>query len=147
MVVRVARSASACALPRPSAIASAKFAKSTVSQSQNAITPTKASELSCPRARSRKKITVVITLPSSTMNITGFLNCFRGSSFGNESRIAATVRSREKMLELWRAIYCPVSLSRARLSSSTFTPGSPKNPRLRPSVFSEISFCTVESGR
>ena len=26
----------------------------------------------CPRARSRKKITVVITLPSSTMNMTGF---------------------------------------------------------------------------
>ena len=37
VVVRVARSAFACALPRPSAIASAKFAKSTVSQSQNAI--------------------------------------------------------------------------------------------------------------
>ena len=40
VVVRVARSAFACALPRPSAIASAKFAKSTVSQSQSAITPT-----------------------------------------------------------------------------------------------------------
>ena len=39
VVVRVARSASACALPRPSAIASAKFAKSTVSQSQNAMLP------------------------------------------------------------------------------------------------------------
>ena len=99
---RAARPPAPC--PRPSAIASAKFAKSTVSQSQNAITPTNASELSCPRARSRKKITVVMTLPSSTMNITGFLNCFRGSSFGNESRIAATVRSREKMLALWRAI-------------------------------------------
>ena len=34
VVVRVARSAFACALPRPSAIASAKFANSTVSQSQ-----------------------------------------------------------------------------------------------------------------
>ena len=40
VVVRVARSVAACALPRPSAIASAKFANSTVSQSQNAITPT-----------------------------------------------------------------------------------------------------------
>ena len=39
VVVRVARSAFACALPRPSAIASEKFAKSTVSQSQTAITP------------------------------------------------------------------------------------------------------------
>ena len=90
VVVRVARSAFACALPRPSAIASAKFAKRTVSQSQNAITPTNQSCAVWPRARSRKKITVVITLPSSTMNMTGLRNCRRGSSFGNESRIAAT---------------------------------------------------------
>ena len=40
VVVRVARSDSACALPRPSAIASAKLAKSTVSHSQNEITAT-----------------------------------------------------------------------------------------------------------
>jgi hypothetical protein len=40
VVVRVARSALAWALPRPSAIASAKFAKSTVSHSQNVMTPT-----------------------------------------------------------------------------------------------------------
>ena len=39
VVVRVARSAFACALPRPSAIASAKFANRTVSQSQKAIVP------------------------------------------------------------------------------------------------------------
>ncbi len=32
---------------------------------------------------------VVITLPSSTMNITGFRTWRRGSSFGKESRIAA----------------------------------------------------------
>ena len=56
VVVRVARSAFACALPRPSAIASAKFANSTVSQSQNAITPTNQSWSVWPRARSRKKI-------------------------------------------------------------------------------------------
>ena len=37
--VRVLRSVSACALPRPSAIASAKLAKSTVNQSQNATWP------------------------------------------------------------------------------------------------------------
>ena len=52
----------------------------------------------CPRKSSRKKMTVVITLPSSTMNITGFRNWSRGSSFGNESRIAAKTMSREKML-------------------------------------------------
>ena len=86
--MRVARSAFACALPRPSATASAKFANSTVSQSQTAITPTNQSEPVCPRARSSTKIPVVITLPSSTMNITGFLSWSRGSSFGNESRTA-----------------------------------------------------------
>ena len=32
------------------------------------------------------------------MNITGLRDCSRGSSFGNESRIAATTISREKML-------------------------------------------------
>ena len=71
VVVRVARSAFACALPRPSATASAKFAKSTVSQSQNAITPTNQSEPVSPRTMSSTKIPVVMTLPSSTMNITG----------------------------------------------------------------------------
>ena len=50
------------------------------------------------------KIPVVITLPISTMNMTGFLNCNRGSSFGNESLTAASVSSREKMLDDWRAI-------------------------------------------
>ena len=38
--LRVLRSAAACALPRPSATASAKLAKSTVNQSQSAIWPT-----------------------------------------------------------------------------------------------------------
>ena len=99
VVVRVARSASACALPRPSAIASAKFANSTVSHSQTAITPTNQSCPVCPWARSLKKMTVVITLPISTTNITGFFSCSRGSSFGNEPRIAATTSSREKTLE------------------------------------------------
>ncbi len=39
------------------------------------------------------------------------------------------------------------SLSRARLSSSTFTPGSPNRPRKRPSVWSEISSSTRDSGQ
>ena len=41
--VRALRSVSACAFPRPSAIASAKLAKSTVSQSQNVICSSKPS--------------------------------------------------------------------------------------------------------
>ena len=136
VVVLVARSAFACALPRPSAIASAKFANRTVSQSQIAITPTNQSWPYWPRASSRKKMTVVITLPSSTMNITGFRTCCRGSSLGNESRIATSTSSREKTLADLRAIYFPCSLSRARFNSRTFTPASPKKPQLRPSVFS-----------
>ncbi len=50
--VLVLRSASACALPRPSAIASAKFAKSTVNQSQSVIWPLK-SRLRPPVNKSR----------------------------------------------------------------------------------------------
>ena len=53
VVVRVARSAFACALPRPSAIASAKFANSTVSQSQNEITADEPEVRPCGRARGR----------------------------------------------------------------------------------------------
>ena len=66
------RSVSACALPRPSAIASAKLAKSTVSQSQNVIWNSK------PRSPPPvdgvlEQAHVVSTLPISTTNMTGFL--------------------------------------------------------------------------
>ncbi len=103
----------------------------------------------------------MITLPSSTMNITGFLNWRRGSSFGNESRIAVRTISREKtLLRLALVtgdgavgigatvvdIYVPPSSSSARFSSRTLTPGSPKKPHERPVVFWSISFCTVASG-
>src|SRR5262245_763666 len=99
------------------------------------------------------------------MNITGFLNWWRGSSFGNESAIAARTSSRENTLvRLARVIgdgaagdaaggavvvdiYFFPRLSRARLSSRTLTPDSPKIPQERPSVFSLTSFCTVASGR
>ena len=101
VVVRVARSAFACALPRPSAIASAKFAKRTVSQSQRAIVPVNQSgSLSPDEKRSRKKIAVVTTLPISTMKMTGLRKSVRGSSFRNESSIAAKTMSRVKMLWL-----------------------------------------------
>ena len=147
VVVRVARSALACALPRPSAMASAKFANSTVSHSQTAITPTNQSEPVSPRIRSRTKMPVVMTLPISTMNITGFLNCSRGSSFGNESLTAPRTISGAKMLSDLRAISCWAPCPRARLSSSTFTPGSPKKPQERSIVYFEISCFTVSSGR
>ena len=114
VVVRVARNAFACAFPRPSAIASAKLANRTVSQSHTAITPTNHSSPVRPRARSSTKMTLVTTLPSSTMNMTGFFNCSRGSSFGNESRTATSASSREMMLERRSAISAVPRGRRAR---------------------------------
>ena len=81
------RRVAACAFPRPSAIASAKLAKSTVNQSQKATCPVK-SGWPTPVSSSWTKTIVVTTLPTSTMNITGFLNCRRGSSFVKESTTA-----------------------------------------------------------
>ena len=98
VVVRVARSALACALPRPSATASAKFANSTVSHSQSAIVPVNQSGSESPdEKRSRKKMTVVITLPSSTMKMTGLRIRVRGSTLTNELPIAAKTISFVKM--------------------------------------------------
>ena len=112
MVVRVARSAFACALPRPSAIASAKFANRTVSQSQKAITPTNQSWSVWPRARSRKKIDGrdhAAELDDEHHRVPDLL---RGSSFGNESRIAARTSSREKRLARLAAISCLLLVER-----------------------------------
>ena len=81
------RSVAACAFPRPSAIASAKLAKSTVNQSQKATCPVK-SGWPVPASSSWTNTIVVTTLPTSTMNITGFLTWMRGSSFLNESSTA-----------------------------------------------------------
>src|ERR1700681_2912681 len=77
--VRVFLSDSACALPRPSATASAKLANSTVNHSHRMIWKVKA-RLSPPVTRLRRKITVVSAATISTTNITGFLIISRGSS-------------------------------------------------------------------
>ena len=91
-----ARSPAPCRGPRRSPRRSSRRARSARARSRSR---RRTRGRSCRRAkRSRKKITVVITLPSSTMNITGFCTGGRGSSFGNESRIAASTSSREKML-------------------------------------------------
>ena len=82
---RVLRSSSAWALPRPSAIASAKFANSTVNQSHSASCRMNPSRRA-PRASSRTSTTVVNTLPTSTTNMTGFRTMWRGASLTNESR-------------------------------------------------------------
>jgi hypothetical protein len=82
--LRVFLRASAWALPRPSAIASAKLAKSRVNQSQAAIARPKPPSL----ARSRSPMMVAATLPTRTVNITGLRICRRGSSFRTESQRA-----------------------------------------------------------
>ena len=79
VVLRVARSASACARPRPSASASAKFANSTVSHSQIAIcTSNGTSPVPCTMSTTSCPLTSTVT--TSTANMTGFLSSQRGSS-------------------------------------------------------------------
>src|SRR4051794_9427482 len=78
VVVRALRSVAACALPRPSATASARSANSTVSHSHAAIS--QPNRLGSPTAR-----TVENTDPIQTTKITGWWTCVRGSSFFSES--------------------------------------------------------------
>ena len=86
--VRVWRSALAWALPRPSAMASAKFAKSTVNQSQMAICAT-----NFVSPGERKTSTVLMAAPTIVTNMTGFFTIRRGSSFLKASPIAGTKMS------------------------------------------------------
>ena len=78
---RILRRVSAWALPRPSAMASAKLAKITVSTSQTVIDHVNV--LGCAMASKK-----VMTEPTRTTNITGFLTWTRGSIFLNEPRRA-----------------------------------------------------------
>ena len=95
---RERRRASACALPRPSAIASAKFANSTVNQSHTdtaRMNPAGASPW--PRSACTQR-QVVRTLTTSVTNITGLRTMWRGSSFLNESAIARRTMAGSKSL-------------------------------------------------
>ena len=109
VAARVLRSVSACALPRPSAIASAKLAKRTVNQSQAAMSPAKT-------LGSFTKRTVTSTLPSSTTNMTGLRTMPRGSSLRTLSRLAGAMIAGSKS-ELMRS-GAPGS-ARARAPGST----------------------------
>ncbi len=71
-VSRDARSEAACALPRPSATASARFANSTVSHSHTVTEMTNT-------LGSVKHNTVARAAPTSTTNITGLCHMTRGS--------------------------------------------------------------------
>ena len=85
---RVRRRASAWALPRPSAIASAKFAKSTVNQSHTEIQKMKPAGASPWPSSAWSQSPVVRMLPTSTTNMTGFRTWTRGSSFRTASMAA-----------------------------------------------------------
>ena len=78
VAVLVLRSDSACALPRPSATASARLAKITVSQSQTTIS--QANQDGSVMAR-----IVLHAAPISTMNMTGLRHSVRGSSLRSAS--------------------------------------------------------------
>src|SRR5262249_22588445 len=93
--VRVRRKLAACALPRPSATASAKFANSTVSQSQSAICPENRAAPCC--IRSRPKRIVAIRAATAVTKITGLRASQRGSSFLNASPIAGPTIASAKM--------------------------------------------------
>jgi hypothetical protein len=93
--VRIARSAAACALPRPSASASARFANTTVSHSQSATVPVNQAGSSPPPSGSPPKTClsqakVVITAPISTTSITGLCHWTRGSSLATLAMSAGT---------------------------------------------------------
>src|ERR1700733_11459501 len=81
------RNASACAFPRPSAMASAKLANKTVNHSHKVICRLNPKP-GCPCMRSRMRSTVVTTLPTSTTNITGLRIMVTGCNLTNESHTA-----------------------------------------------------------
>src|ERR1700722_13101903 len=85
--VRALRKVAACALPRPSATASARLANSTVTHSHTIIWNVKPRCSPCVM-RSRMKITVVRVATTSTTNITGLRIINRGLSFRNDCPIA-----------------------------------------------------------
>src|SRR6266850_4530109 len=80
---RALRNVSACALPRPSAMASAKFANSTVNHNHRVIW-----RLNLKSAPPLKSSAVVITLLISTTNMTGLPIIFLGFSLSNASQRA-----------------------------------------------------------
>src|SRR6202165_5155017 len=80
---RALRSVSACAFPGPSAIASAKLANNTGNHSRSVIC-----KLNLKAAPPRSSNAVVMTLPTSTTNMTGLPIIFRGLSLRNASQNA-----------------------------------------------------------
>ena len=78
VAVLVLRSDSACALPRPSATASARLAKTTVSHSHTTVSQPNQDGSAIARI-------VLQTAPISTMNMTGLRHSVRGLSLRSAS--------------------------------------------------------------
>src|SRR5262245_4061670 len=87
---------SACALPRPSAMASAKFANSTVNQSHSDTAKMNHAGASPLPTSACRKSAVVRTLPTRTTNMTGFRTWRRGSSLRMEETSAPRTISASK---------------------------------------------------
>ena len=113
---RALRSVSACAFPRPSAIASAKLANSTVNHSHSVIC-----KLNLNAAPPRSSNAVVMTLPTSTTNMTGLPIILRGLSLRNASRTARLTIFHSQTAFFFVAI---LNLRMSCLHSSAGAPGS-----------------------
>ena len=98
---RILRSVSACALPRPSAMASAKLAKMTVRNSHTVMDQSKSPGWAIDSIK-------VTTVPIRTTNITGFLSWVRGSSFLNEPTRAVFRIWRSNRLLAWATPWATV---------------------------------------
>jgi len=94
----VARKLAACALPLPSASASAKVPNSTVSHSQATSCSLKPIERSSCPIRSR---TVISVATVAVTNMTGFRTSRPGASLVKEAPSAGTRRSAVKRLFVW----------------------------------------------
>ena len=116
---RVRRSAAAWALPRPSAMASAKLAKSTVNQSQAAIEPAKMFAFVLTSPMSLKKRNVASAAPSSVTNMTGLRAIRLGSSLRKLSSAAGAAIRGSKMDEV-----CALTASGAPAPGRARRPGS-----------------------
>ena len=127
--VRIARSVAACALPRPSAIASAKLPNSTVSHSQ--IATVKANQPGWPVSPTIH-MTVVNSAPTSTTNMTGLRTISRGSSLRSEPATAGSRIAGSNSERSGRSVIAAASRSSARLSSSTLIDFVARQPEQRP---------------
>ena len=87
--LRALRRLSACALPRPSATASAKLANRTVNHSHKSICRSNQPSCVLSAIKARTARTATKIAPRKTMNITGFFHWIRGSSFRNALRTAS----------------------------------------------------------